>query len=108
MLHNRLQVKVALARKDAIGVRGQFAGHPDKVGQLHEGEIVRREQAKVLEFTWAGVVMEDVEVDAGVRLATLGDEGDGRVEAGAKRGGAAELEGEVDVEGGRPLSSLFQ
>ena len=51
--------------------------------------------------------MEDIEVDADVRLAALRDESEGRVQAGAERRGATELQGQPHIEGGRPLGGLL-
>ena len=52
--------------------------------------------------------MKHVEVDADVRLAALGHQGQGGIETGAERILAAELQGEMDVEPRGPLRRLRQ
>ncbi len=52
--------------------------------------------------------MEDVEIDADVGLAALGDQCQRGIETGAKRAGATELERQADAEAGRRLGRLAQ
>ncbi len=72
--HDRFEMEIAFAGQNAIGVAGQLARHADDIAQLHESEIVRRQQREILEFARPGVVMEDIEIDADVRFAALRDE----------------------------------
>src|SRR5947209_8260908 len=44
------EAEVALPGQDAVGVGGQLAGDAGDVGDLHEGEVGRGEQAEVLEL----------------------------------------------------------
>src|SRR5207249_9358696 len=106
--HERRKLRIAVARQNAVAVRRQLARHAGDIAEMHVGEQLPREMLQVLEFAGAGVVIEDVKIDANVRLRALGDEGDGRVEAGAKGVVAAKFESEAHVEAGGPLRGLRQ
>src|SRR5262245_59144483 len=71
-------------------------------------QVLSRQPGQVFRLAWPLVVVEQVEAHAGVWLPALGNQRQGRVQTGAERVRATELEGKPYIEPGRPLGRLGQ
>ena len=83
VIENRVDLKIPFTRQDPVPVAGELAGGAAQVADLYPGQVVAGKIGQVLELAGPGVVMEQVETDAGVIGAALGDQGQRRVQAGA-------------------------
>ena len=108
VVEDRPDLEIPLAGEDAVAVAGQLARGPAQVADLHPGEVFGRQIREVLELARAGVVVEQVEADAHALGATLRDQGERRVEAGAELGPLLELQRQADAEPSGGLGRLGQ
>ena len=108
VIEDRVDLKIAFARQDPVAVAGQLAGGAAQVADLYPGEVVAGKVGQVLELARPGVVVEQVETDAGVIGAALGDQGQRRVQAGAESRGLLELERDPNAETAGQLGRLAE
>ena len=69
MLDDRTELKVSLARQNAVAVSRQLARGAAQVADLHPRQVLRGQMRQVLGLARPGEEMEDIEADARHRRA---------------------------------------